>query len=127
MDWSFDGQAVTLAAASLIMGSFVGAMADRLPRGESVLWGRSKCRACGRTLGALDLAPIASFLLLHGRCRTCKNRIPREIFVVEWTALAVTISALAVLAPDLRLVGTLAVWMMFALAWLARAYIARRQ
>ena len=53
----------------LIAGSFITALSYRLPRGESIAAGRSKCPACGTTLTAADLVPVVSWLLTRGRCR----------------------------------------------------------
>lgn len=59
------------ALLGLVMGSFLNCLAWRLVHGESVLRGRSHCAACGHTLGAADLVPVVSWLLLRGRCRYC--------------------------------------------------------
>lgn len=73
--------------ASLVMGaifgSFAAAVADRVPRGQSVLSGRSRCRSCGDPIAARDLIPIVSWLVLRGWCRRCNARIPGTSFVVE--------------------------------------------
>lgn len=67
----------------LVLGSFLNLCIDRLPRGESILSGRSHCDACGHLLGPLDLVPVFSFLALRGRCRYCQARIPRRSPLVE--------------------------------------------
>lgn len=64
-------------------GSFLNVLVDRLPRLESPVHGRSRCENCGKVLAALDLIPIVSFILLSGRCRYCKNKIPSRLFFVE--------------------------------------------
>ena len=84
----------TLVIAPFI-GSFLGVVIDRLPRGETILAGRSRCDTCGTVLGARDLVPLASFALLRGRCRHCHAKIPRALLVVELAALAVTAVILA--------------------------------
>ena len=40
-----------------VVGSFLGVVIDRLPRGISVVAPRSACRSCGTILGARDLVP----------------------------------------------------------------------
>ena len=50
------------------IGSFLGVLIRRLPDGQPVALARSACASCGRVLGVRDLVPVASFLLLRGRC-----------------------------------------------------------
>ena len=45
--------------------------------------GRSRCLACGHTLGVFDLIPVLSFLFRRGRCRYCGEKIPAECLVAE--------------------------------------------
>ena len=63
--------------------SFLNVVADRLPREESVVRGRSHCTVCGRTLGPLELIPCVSFLTLRGKCKGCKTAIPKRCFLSE--------------------------------------------
>lgn len=63
-------------------GSFIAAMAWRLPRGVTV-WGRSACPACGHVLGVADLLPVLSFLLSRGRCRHCGGQVAALYPLVE--------------------------------------------
>ncbi len=67
--------AVALIPAGLIFGSFATAVSYRLPRGESVVTGRSHCTSCGETIAAYDNIPVLSWLLLRGRCRHCSEPI----------------------------------------------------
>lgn len=55
----------------LFIGSFLNVLADRLPRGESVVKGRSHCEKCKKNLKWFDLIPLLSFLQLRGKCRYC--------------------------------------------------------
>ncbi|MDE2562218.1 MAG: prepilin peptidase [Sphingomonadales bacterium] len=61
----------------LLVGSFIGAALLRMPEGRSLVFGRSRCDACGRRLGPGELVPVVSFLVLRGRCRSCKAPIDR--------------------------------------------------
>lgn len=63
--------AVFLFFAGLLVGSFLTVVAYRVPRGESVVGGRSHCPACGAQIAAYDNVPIFSWLLLRGRARCC--------------------------------------------------------
>lgn len=67
----------------LIWGSFLGVVKSRLDDPKSIFWGRSKCAKCKRTLSAIDLVPIVSFVLLRGKCRYCKKPIAPSHLIVE--------------------------------------------
>ena len=76
--------AVVLATVlGAIVGSFLGAALVRLPRGESVVAGRSRCDGCGRALAPAELVPVLSYLALRGRCRACRARIDPWQFAAE--------------------------------------------
>lgn len=68
------------------LGSFADCLATRLLTGESIWMGRSHCDQCGHVLGFFDLIPIASYFFLKGRCRYCKAKIPREVWITELLA-----------------------------------------
>lgn len=100
-------RAEAVAACALlgaIVGSFLGAALVRMPRGESVLTGRSRCDGCGRGLGPLELVPIVSFLALRGACRSCGGRIDRWQFAAECSGTAVGVAA-ALAARDGVMLG----------------------
>lgn len=67
--------ATILFVAGAFIGSFVSVVAQRLPRGEQFISGRSRCPRCGAQIGARDNVPIVSWLLLRGRCRACGEQI----------------------------------------------------
>lgn len=58
-----------------VIGSFVTAVAHRVPRGISIAESRSQCPACGARIAAYDNVPVVSWLLLRGRARCCEARI----------------------------------------------------
>lgn len=66
-----------------LVGSFIGVVAHRLPRGEGVVRGRSRCPQCGTTIAARDNVPIVSWLALRGRCRHCGAAIPARYPLAE--------------------------------------------
>jgi len=72
-----------LLPLGMILGSFVGAVAHRLPRGESFVGGRSRCPGCGATIAAHDNVPVVSWLVLRGRCRSCGERISMRYPLAE--------------------------------------------
>ena len=64
---------LTITVFGLCIGSFLNVCAYRLPLGESVVHPRSRCTSCGRMLTWFDNLPVLSWVVLGGRCRTCKN------------------------------------------------------
>lgn len=78
----------------LVLGSFGGVVADRVPRHESVVRPGSHCVACGTRLRARDNVPLLGYLALRGRCRSCGARIPAADLLVE-IATAALFGALA--------------------------------
>lgn len=74
---------VFLFILGLLVGSFVNVLIDRLPRGESVLWGRSHCEYCKKTLRWYELVPIVSFMVQRGRCLRCRKRLSLQYPIIE--------------------------------------------
>jgi len=68
--------AAVMAILGLLLGSFAGVVADRVPRKESPFGGRSHCDRCGELVAAFDNVPVLSWLVLKGRCRSCGESIP---------------------------------------------------
>lgn len=66
-----------------IIGSLLGVVIDRLPKGESLVKSRSHCDHCKHKLAWYDLIPIVSFLLLGGRCRYCGKKLSLFYPLVE--------------------------------------------
>lgn len=63
--------------------SFVNVIAYRVPRGVSVVHGRSHCPQCGAVLRARDETPLLGWLLLRGKCRDCHAPIAIRYFLME--------------------------------------------
>lgn len=63
--------------------SFLNVVSCRLPKGESVIRGRSHCADCGRTLTAGELIPCVSYVMQRGRCRGCGRKISGRYFLTE--------------------------------------------
>ena len=67
----------------VVIGSFLNVCIDRLPAGSSIINPPSQCSHCKRRLSILELIPILSYILLRGRCRSCGEKIPLRVLVVE--------------------------------------------
>jgi leader peptidase (prepilin peptidase)/N-methyltransferase len=67
----------------LVAGSFVTAVAHRVPRGISIAESRSQCPDCGTQIAAYDNVPVLSWLLLRGRARCCGARISSRYPLTE--------------------------------------------
>ena len=73
----------------LVVGSFLNVCVYRLPRGESVTWPGSHCTTCNRPLSWYENIPVASWIVLGGRCRTCGEPISLVYPLVELVTAAV--------------------------------------
>lgn len=69
-----------------VFGSFLNVVVDRLPKGQSIIVGRSYCDTCKKTILWRDLMPIVSYILLMGRCRFCHAHVSFYYPIVEVTA-----------------------------------------
>ena len=66
-----------------VFGSFLNVCIYRLPRGESIVSPASRCPGCGHKLSWYDNIPIASYLVLRGKCRSCGEVISWRYPIVE--------------------------------------------
>lgn len=80
---------LAITILGLVIGSFIGALSYRYPRGISIIKKeRSFCDSCGRAISWYDNIPIASYITLLGRCRGCNKKIsPRYPIIETATAL----------------------------------------
>ena len=65
------------------IGSFLNVCIVRIPKGESLIHPGSYCPRCGTKILPRDNIPILSYLLLLGRCRSCRSRIGLQYPLVE--------------------------------------------
>ena len=66
-----------------IIGSFLNVVIHRLPREESIVLPSSRCPSCGAIIAFYDNVPVLSYLMLGGRCRSCKVHISARYPAVE--------------------------------------------
>ncbi|WP_205750014.1 A24 family peptidase [Cryobacterium sp. SO1] len=109
------------AALGVLIGSFLNVVVYRVPAGLSVMSPPSACPACGRRIKAFDNIPVLSWLVLQGKCRTCKAPISTRYPLVEagtglmfaavafwWASSSLLIGSLQVGLDSLILTGMLA-------------------
>jgi leader peptidase (prepilin peptidase)/N-methyltransferase len=66
----------------LVFGSLSNALAYRIPTGESLMT-RSHCTNCNAMVTAWMNIPVLSWLLLRGKCHTCKSKISIQYPLIE--------------------------------------------
>jgi leader peptidase (prepilin peptidase) / N-methyltransferase len=100
---------IVLAAGlfGLVVGSFLNVVIHRVPLHQSVVWPASRCPACGEPIRPIDNVPVLSYLLLRGRCRSCKARISARYPLVEALTGALFGAAAYEFGLDLRLLWAL--------------------
>lgn len=82
-----------------IIGSFLNVVIWRVPRGKSLVRPGSACPKCGTDISPRDNVPIVSWLLLRGRCRSCKAPIAVRYPLVE-AGTAAAFVAVVLLFPN---------------------------
>ena len=112
----------------LAAGSFVNVVASRLPRMLETAWRTecheilgqarareperfdlarppSACPACGHRLSWLENIPVASYVMLRGRCSACRQRIPARYPIVEICGALVAGGAAMHFGPGVEAAG----------------------
>jgi leader peptidase (prepilin peptidase)/N-methyltransferase len=56
-------------------GSFLNVVIARVPAGMSIVKPRSRCPKCEKPIAGYDNIPVLSWLILRGKCRSCKAPI----------------------------------------------------
>jgi leader peptidase (prepilin peptidase)/N-methyltransferase len=90
-----------------VIGSFLNVCIHRLPRGKSVVWPASACPACERELAWYENIPVLAYLVLGGRCRTCRAPISARYPIVEAITGVLFAAAYWYYGPSLLLVSRL--------------------
>lgn len=67
----------------LLVGSFLNVVIARVPKGESIVHPRSRCPHCGYMIPSWLNVPVLSWLVLRGRCWSCKTAISVRYPIVE--------------------------------------------
>ncbi len=88
-----------------IIGSFLNVCIARLPEGRSIVRPGSQCPTCQVPIAWYDNVPILSYVLLGGRCRTCRTRISAIYPAVEILTGALAVALYLRLGPTLAFAG----------------------
>jgi leader peptidase (prepilin peptidase)/N-methyltransferase len=72
-----------LFVVGLAFGSFLNVCISRIPRDESIVSPPSHCPHCLAAIHWYDNLPLLSWIILRGRCRSCKQRISFRYPAVE--------------------------------------------
>jgi leader peptidase (prepilin peptidase) / N-methyltransferase len=84
------------AILGAIIGSFLNVVAYRLPRSKSLVTPGSQCPGCDTPIKAYDNVPVLGWLLLRGRCRTCRAAISPRYPAVEALTAALAVAVILV-------------------------------
>lgn len=74
---------IFLFVIGMTFGSFFNVVGLRVPKNIPFTTDRSYCPNCHTQLKWYELIPVFSYLLLFGKCRTCKNRISPLYPIIE--------------------------------------------
>jgi leader peptidase (prepilin peptidase) / N-methyltransferase len=80
-------QLTILLLLGLAIGSFLNVCIHRIPLGQSLTTPPSRCPGCEYRLRWFDNIPVVSYILLRGRCRTCRTPISIRYPLVELTTM----------------------------------------
>ncbi|TFG65988.1 MAG: prepilin peptidase [Gemmatimonadales bacterium] len=106
---------VTIVGAAI--GSFINVLVARLPLGESPVRPRSRCPNCSTQISWYDNVPMVSWLLLRGRCRSCRTRISIEYPLVEAGTAAIWLGVAWLYGPTWHaLLGAILLSLVFTIA-----------
>jgi leader peptidase (prepilin peptidase)/N-methyltransferase len=72
-----------LFALGTVVGSFLNVCIYRIPWQKSVIWPGSHCPRCWSAIEPRDNVPILGWLLLGGRCRSCRSPIAVRYPLIE--------------------------------------------
>ncbi|MEJ2684520.1 MAG: prepilin peptidase [Candidatus Sulfobium sp.] len=74
---------VIVCAFGAVIGSFLNVCIYRIPRKQSIVFPSSRCPSCDTPIKAWDNIPVLSYVLLRGKCRSCREKISLRYPLVE--------------------------------------------
>ena len=83
-----NGPAVYFGLVAFVIGAMLGSLMNvvvaRMVFEKSIFWPGSRCGNCYQPIRLLfDNIPLFSYVMLRGRCRTCKARYSIRYFLIE--------------------------------------------
>jgi len=95
----------------LVIGSVLTMVIDRVPERWPVLHPRPRCPHCEAPIATHHLVPVLSWIVLRGRCATCREHITIAYPVVELVTAFAFAAAVLRVGPHWTVV---AYWLFFA-------------
>ena len=87
----------------ICIGSFLNVVIYRLPRNESLVKRASHCTTCGAKIRVIDIIPIISWVfILHGKCRSCGEKISARYPIVEGLNGIIYLATIAIMDFNLK-------------------------
>jgi leader peptidase (prepilin peptidase) / N-methyltransferase len=87
-------------AFGAIVGSFLNVVIARMPYGESIVTPRSRCPHCKTPIPGHHNIPILSWLILLGRCSTCRHPISIRYPLTELLTGALFLASFRLFFPN---------------------------
>lgn len=75
--------AIVVALFGVLIGSFLNVVVYRVPLKKSIVSPPSACTHCSTNIKAYDNLPVLSWLVLRGKCRSCRSAISVRYPLVE--------------------------------------------
>jgi leader peptidase (prepilin peptidase)/N-methyltransferase len=94
-----------LYAISFIFGALIGSFLNvcilRIPAGRSIAYPPSHCPRCRAPIRWYDNIPMISYLILMGRCRSCRGPISFRYPLVEFLTALFSLAAMIKFGPSI--------------------------
>ncbi len=110
LTYSSFGRDLLAAVLGLCVGSFLNVLALRSLAEQSLISPPSSCPECKHQIEFYDLLPVASYLMLNGKCRHCGKPIHWQYPLVEVFTAATFVILLHQFGPNDAASATFAVW-----------------
>ncbi|HEX5359991.1 MAG TPA: prepilin peptidase [Fluviicoccus sp.] len=82
----------------------------------NLMWPPSRCPKCGHAIGPLENIPVISWLLLRGRCKSCKTAISARYPLIEITTGLLSLIVFLIFGPSGKMLAALLLtWALIAL------------